>query len=241
MKIFNFLPSLIFLVSLLFTSSVSHSQTIKGDGNVTKETRSISSFSKIEINSVMNVFLKQSNTESIVVETDKNILPYVETYVKDNTLKIEIKNKIELDGYEKLNVYVSLKDINNLGNNSVGNVRSENQLKLTSFTIENNSVGNLDLDLSCDNLNAEINSVGNVTFSGNAGKVNIENNSVGNLDAFDLTADILNIESNSVGNSNVNASGEIYIEANGVGNVTYKGNAVLKKSSESGMGKIRKK
>ncbi|HMQ68409.1 MAG TPA: head GIN domain-containing protein [Ignavibacteria bacterium] len=242
MNTLNLLLFLILSATVLFSASETKSQTsVKGNGNVAKETRSISSFSKIELNSVMNVFLNQSGTESITIEADNNLFSYIETYVENNTLKIETKKNYNLKNYKKLNVYINYKDINDLVNNSVGNVRSEHQLNFSSLNIENNSVGNLDLDLNGKNLNVEINSVGNVTFSGKADNVNIENNSVGNLEAFDLAAVNLNIENNSVGNSEVYATGEITIESNGVGNVIYKGDAVVKSLQKSGVGSVKKK
>lgn len=240
MKILNLLTFLFMTATLLFSASESKSQTIKGNGDIAKETRNVSSFSKLELNSVMNVFLKQTGSESVTIEADKNLIPFIKTYVKESTLIIEIEKDIKFDGYEKMNVYVSLVDLNNIENNSVGNVKSENQLNLSSLTIENNSVGNLDLDLNCKNLNTEINSVGNVSLSGKADNVSIENNSVGNLDAIDLTAVNLTIESNSVGNSNVYATGEISIEANGVGNVIYKGDPVIKSLKKNGVGNVKK-
>lgn len=242
MKILSLLSFLILFASVLITSSQTQAQstTIKGNGNVSKETRSISSFSKIELNSVMNVFLKQSGTESITIEADNNLFKYIETYVKDNTLYIETKENYNIQKSKKLNVYVSFKDLNNLTNNSVGNVKSENQFNLSSFNIENNSVGNLNLDLTCKNLNAEINSVGNVTLSGKADNANIENNSVGNLDAFDMITVNLSIENNSIGNSEVHATGEISIESNGVGNVLYKGDPKVKSLEKSGIGNVKK-
>ncbi|HMS33954.1 MAG TPA: head GIN domain-containing protein [Ignavibacteria bacterium] len=222
------------------SSEISLAQDLKGNGIVEKETRSLSSFNEIEINSVLNVFLKQSDNESVTVESDKNLIPYIKTYVKDGRLIIDVKDKFKLKSSTKLNVYVSLKNLTNLINNSVGNVKSENRLNLSSLNIMNNSVGNLELDLSCNSLNAELNSVGDVTFRGNANNANIQNNGVGNLKAGDMTAEVLLIENNSVGNSTVSASRELYIESNGVGNVLYSGNAELKKSESNGVGKIKK-
>ncbi len=240
MKKFNFFSLTLIFTFIMSSATLLPAQKLTGDGNVVKETRSTPSFSEIEINSALNVFLKQSDEESVFIESDKNLIPYIRTYVEDGKLIIDMKDKFKLKKSTKLNVYVTLKNLTNLINNSVGNVKSENNLKLSSLNIKNNSVGNLVLDISCDNLNADLNSVGNVSFSGRVNKANIQNNGVGNLDAEDMTAEVLLIENNSVGNSIVNATREIYIEANGVGDVSYKGTAELKKSESNGVGKIKK-
>jgi Putative auto-transporter adhesin, head GIN domain len=235
--IFSLTLTLIIIMSNLIDLQA---QEVKGNGNVVKETRDVSSFDKIEVNGVMNVFLNQSGSESVVVESDQNLLSYIKTKVKGNILVIGTKEDIDIEKSTKLNVYVNLSNLTSLEMNGVGKVESQNQLKLSNLEINNNGVGNLKLDLDCDKLNAQINSVGSVTLTGNVNNAFIQHNGVGNLMAFDLSVDILKIESNAVGSAEVNAAREIYIDNNGVGNIIYKGSALLKSLNDNGIGKVKK-
>lgn len=241
MKKLRLLFSLLTL-SLFFISSQNvFSQTVYGDGNVVKETRTLSSFNSIELNGVMNVFLKQGSNESAVIEADKNIIPYIVTKVNSSgELEISSIEKVDIKKSTKLNVYVTIKDISKLECNGVGNLSSESKLDLNDLEIENNGVGNIDLDVNCNKLELENNSVGNTTLSGNIDNVNIEHNGVGNIKAYDLIADNLKIESNAVGNAEVNSQREIFITLNGMGNVYYKGNASVKKLEKNGFGNVKK-
>lgn len=234
---------LIILTGLLIMTNVNYlpAQDIKGNGNEIKETRSAGSFDVIENDGVINVFLTQGETESIVVEAARNYLPFIVTEVKDNTLFISMKKGAKIEKSAKLNVYVTFRDLKRIELNSVGNVSSENQLKLKNLTIENNSVGNIRLNIDCNELSIENNSVGNTSLSGNVNNVKIELNSVGNLTASDLKAQNLTIVNNAVGNVNVNAEKEIYITQNGTGNITYSGNAEVKKLEKNGSGNVKKK
>lgn len=215
-------------------------QELTGDGNVVRETKAVSHFEKIEVNGTMSVYLKQGETESVVVEADKNLIPYFVIKVKGDKLSIGMRDEVEIEESTKQNVYVTLKDLTGLEANGVGNIESENTLNLDRLNIENNSVGNLKLDLKCNDLKAEINSVGSVIFSGNAGTAAITHNGVGNLKAFDLSAGVMKISSNAVGNCEVSSSKEIYIDLNGIGNISYKGNPVVKALNENGLGKVKK-
>ena len=215
-------------------------QKLKGDGDVTKETRSVSSFDILENDGLVNITLIHADIESVIVEADRNLLPVIITKVKDNTLFISTKEGAEIEKSTKLNVYVSFRDLKKLELNSVGNLSSQNQLKLNNLEIENNSVGNIDLNLDCNKLNIESNSVGNTVLTGKVNDFKIELNSVGNLKAFDFVAQTLNIESNAVGNAEVNSQKEISISQNGMGNITYKGDAIVKKLDRSGLGNVRK-
>jgi hypothetical protein len=224
----------------MITAEKSSAQDIKGDGNVVKESRSVSSFSKIEMDDVINVFLTQAESESVIVESDKNIIPLISTNVKDDKLYITLKSGIKIEKVTKINVYVNIRNIDEIELNGVGNLKSTNKLELGNFKISSNSVGNTNLDLSCDNLELQNNSVGNTTLTGKAENVNIISNSVGNVNASGLTAQILTIHNNSVGNAEVKADKEIYISQSGIGNITYKGNAVVRKLDKSGIGNVRK-
>lgn len=215
-------------------------QKLKGEGDVTKETRSVASFDILENDGMVNITLIQADIESVIVEADRNLLPVIITKVKDNTLFISTKEGAEIEKSTKLNVYVSFRDLKKLELNSVGNLSSQNQLKFNNLEIENNSVGNIDLNLDCNKLNIESNSVGNTVLTGKVNDFKIELNSVGNLKAFDLVAQKLDIESNAVGNAEVNSQKEISISQNGMGNITYKGEAIVKKLEKSGLGNVRK-
>ena len=215
-------------------------QEIKGNGDVITETRSVSSFDMVENDGVVNITLIQADIESVVVEADRNLLPFIIIKVKDNKLFISVKEGAEIKKYTKLNVYISFRDLKKLELNSVGNVSSQNQLKLNDLSIENNSVGNINLNIDCNELSLENNSVGNTILSGKVNNAKIELNSTGNLKASELKAQTLSIESNAVGNAEVNSEKEIYITQNGIGNITYSGNAVVKKLEKNGIGNVRK-
>lgn len=236
----NLIYSVLLLIFTFTSADQIHSQSIYGDGNIVKESRDISSFNKIEINGLVNVYLKQGTTESVTVEADKNLIPYILTSVKNGIMNISTKEDFNLKKSTKLNVYVTLNNITDLECNGVGNVKTESKLDLNDINIENNSVGNIDLEINCNKLILENNSVGNTILTGNIDIGNIEHNGVGNIKAFDLKSDILTIESNAVGNAEVSSEREIYIELNGMGNINYKGAAAVKKLEKNGFGNIKK-
>lgn len=240
MKTFTF--SYMLLVTSVFFAMIAttKAQVVKDDGNVIQENRIISSFDRIESNGIMNIFLTQGDAEFVVIEADKNIIPYIETNVKGNRLSIGTKEDAEINKSTKMNVYITFRNIHKLELNGVGNSESQNQLDLKDLTIVNSGVGNLKLNLDCEKLKLEMNSFGNAVLTGRVNNASIDHNGVGNLKAFDLTTNIMNIQSNGVGNSEVSSDNEIYISLNGMGNVSYKGNAVVKELNKNGFGNVKK-
>jgi len=232
---------LTFILNLIMlTASNTNAQKITGDGNVVKETRSIGSFSEITTEGVVNVYLSQGSTESVVVEADKNLIAYIITKSDGDKLVIKTRDELEVEKSTKMNVYVTLKNITKLENNNVGKLETVNQLNLNTLNIDNNSVGSTKLDLKCSDLKVDFNSVGNLTLTGEITKVSIDHNGVGNVNAEELSADIVKIDNNGVGNAEVNSNKELYMNLNGIGNISYKGNGVVKEMNISGMGKVKK-
>ncbi|MDZ4711835.1 MAG: head GIN domain-containing protein [bacterium] len=215
-------------------------QKVKGNGNIIKETKTVSPFTSIKMEGVLNVFLSQGTSENIIVEADQNLMSYIETYVIGSQLVINTKEEVEIKSSTKMNVYVTLVDINSIEISGVGNMITDSKLKLGNLTLVSSGVGDVVLNLDCSNLKADINSVGNVELTGTVRNVEIDNNGVGNVKAFDLMANVLKIQNNGVGNAEVNSAGEIYIDLNGIGNVSYKGDAIVKMLNVNGMGKVKK-
>ena len=240
MKNLNLFFLTLILNLIMLTASNTNAQKITGDGNVVKETRSIGSFSEITTEGVVNVYLSQGSTESVVVEADKNLIAYIITKSDGDKLVIKTRDELEVEKSTKMNVYVTLKNITKLENNNVGKLETVNQLNLNTLNIDNNSVGSTKLDLKCSDLKVDFNSVGNLTLTGEITKVSIDHNGVGNVNAEELSADIVKIDNNGVGNAEVNCNKELYMNLNGIGNISYKGNGVVKELNISGMGKVKK-
>ena len=116
----------------LFTIASLHTfaqpwETIKGNGQVKKETREVSAFASLLSRGSMNVEISYGNSNKITVEADENLLPYIETTVEDGKLTIKSKNHVNIKTNSKttfqyLNIYLR-------------NMMKKNQLSLT-FPIE---------------------------------------------------------------------------------------------------------
>jgi len=234
---------LIMLITLVIIQSCMFdtSEKVSGNGKVVKQERTIAAFNTIDASGVFNIYLSQGDKESLTIEADENLIPYIETNVEGNTLHIDMKEHMNIRNAKKKNIHLTIKDVNRLKINSVGNIETSGQLHLKDLNMEHSGVGNLKLDFECNKFVANIHSVGQVTLKGKVAKAEISNSSVGNTNASELIADTLNLENSSVGNVEVHATKEISINSSGIGNVNFGGGAVVKNLSSSGIGKVSKK
>jgi hypothetical protein len=143
----------------------------------------------------------------------------------------DLKNK-NLRSKNKLRVYVQFKNLKALDLKTVGSVSSTNGLAFDDLALTNQSVGNVDLDLTATKLNLENTSVGNVTLSGRAENAVMKNSGVGSLKAGDFVVQTLDIDNSGVGSAEVNAAKGLKVQDSFLGKVKNKGTAPVRKKNK---------
>ncbi len=236
MKISQYFLPLVFIAFV----TTACAQNISGNGNVVEENRPVEPFSAIDIGGVLNVYLTQGDTESVMVEADENLLDLIIIENRGNTLRVHLKKGSDIKKAKDKNVYITLRSINELEVGGVVNVKSTNALTADAFDLDIGGVSNTDLELRCKQLDVKAGMVGNLTLRGEVREANIKNGGVGSLKAFDLKVDQLTIKNSGVGSAEVQAQEEISINSSGVGSVRYRGDAVVKELSTSGVGTVKK-
>ncbi len=88
------------LVSL--TVNAQRWETIKGNGVTKKESRQVSDYTSLSSSGSMDVHISYGNSNSITVEADENLLPYIETIVEDGKLLIRSKKNININSRSKM-------------------------------------------------------------------------------------------------------------------------------------------
>lgn len=233
-------PYLFILFATFGIAFSSCGQKVSGNGDVVQEDRPVEPFSSIDVGGVLNVYLEQGDTESVTVEADENLLDLIITENRGSTLVVKLKKGIDIKKAKKKNVYITLRSIDELEVGGVVNVKSTTPLTAEEFSLDIGGVSNTDLELRCDRLTAKADMVGNLTLRGEVREADIKNGGVGSLKAFDLEVDRLTIKNSGVGSAEVQANEEISIKSSGVGSVRYRGDAVVKELSTSGVGKVKK-
>ncbi len=214
------------------------SEKVEGNGKLKLENREISSFNKIELTGVFNVFLSQKNKESLKIEADENILPLILTSVENGVLTIKWKDNSTISKMKKINIYISFVDISKLSTDGVGMMDCFGKLKLKDLELDLKGAGKTRLNLESDKLSINSEMVGALILEGAAKDVHVKHNGIGVLEAFGLKAEKLNLDSDGVGKAEVFASKELIIDAKGLCGVKYRGNPAIKNITSEGLGEI---
>jgi len=144
------------LIVFLFANQVdTYAQKVRGNGNVTTVDYDVDSFTQLELDGVFNVYIQQGEKVGVSVETDENLHDFVSVKGRGDKLKIDTRKKLNIRKKYRMNVYVTVQDLERLEINGVGEVQTKNTLQLKDLDLRIKCVGNVELDLEADNLEGD--------------------------------------------------------------------------------------
>jgi hypothetical protein len=211
---------------------------VTGEGDVVAETINISGFTGIHASSGIDVNISQGDY-FVEVVADENLHEYITVSKEGNMLRIGSERSIYRAESKEVNV--TLPELTEVRISSAGDIRAMNDFVCEDLDIRISSAGNLKLGLEAEDISLRISSSGDCYLQGIANSLDAELSSAGDLNAFDLSADYVSVNVSSAGDARVTANKEIEMTASSAGNIYYKGDAVVKRSSTSSAGNIIKR
>lgn len=230
-----------FAVTFVFISCFNpFHETVKGNGNISTSERDVSSFTNIRCAGSYEVELTQGESSSVKIETDENILPYIETTVNGDELQIHTKENVNIRSSDKIKVYITTRKLESFRLSGSGNIRTTN--KFTGgdhLNLDISGSGNMHFDVNTPTINSDISGSGDIYLSGETKDSKIEIAGSGNYHADDLKSENVTVKIAGSGDAWLFADSKLDINIAGIGNVYYKGNATVNQNI-AGTGKIQK-
>ena len=184
-----------------------NTQTIHGSGTVTSEVRSVSGISKVELMGIGNLTIQQGNTESLTIQADENLLPYITTEVIAGTLKIGIKPNINFDPTQTIEYRLTVKSISGVALSGFGNIQVD-QLDGPDIEVRIAGSGDILVDaITADNVDMHLTGFGNITANSVKAANSVLNlTGSGDLKINSLEASTLNLNIGGFGTATVSGS-----------------------------------
>ena len=230
------------LAIISFTTFAQPWKKIEGNGNLTKNIRTVDNFTSIGSGGSWDVIISYGTDKAITIEADENLMPYIITEVKGDKLTIKTENYINLKSKNKIKIYVSLTKITGIwlagsGNiTGVGNFINDDK---TTFSVAGS--GNINLDFkSIERVGISIAGSGNVILKGKTETLGVSIAGSGDAICKDLVADEVKVSIAGSGSAKVNASSSLKVSVVGSGDVFYTGTVTNISKSISGSGKVVK-
>lgn len=181
----------------------------KGSGNIGSEQRDIAGFSKIDASGIFQVEIVAQKDFAVEVEADDNLLQYVKTEVRGDTLEISLEKRVKTSN--PLRVRISAPNIDGIEASGVVRV----------------SVA----DLKNSELAVNTSGASKIKLAGETGVLIVDVSGASNVEAGELSAANANIDASGASQVNVNVSGELVADASGASRISYTGNAKVSKST----------
>lgn len=235
---------------------------LRGSGTIISEERDVRDFDSIRITGIGIVTLTLTDQESLVVEADDNIMPYILTEVRERTLVLgftpDAMNKYNFRPSQDIRFELSMSELRELRIDGSGDIFSD-VIANESLEIKINGSGMVEIhsletdeleidilgsgDIVLDDVLVEVVDVnilgsGDIELSGECDDERIRVGGSGSIHAGKLECDTVTVRIPGSGNATVWAADALDVSILGSGDVRYYGNPSLDISTP-GSGSVR--
>lgn len=213
--------------------------TERGSGVMKSETRDVQNFHAIEVSYPADVFISQGASESLKVEADDNLLPGLQTRVRNGTLEIfyKVEEGKAVRPTKPVKITIVVTDLDEVDFESAGTVELTG-VETDSLSVSVSGAGDLKLDdITVKDLSVNLSGAGSMTASGSAEDMSVNISGFGDFDGKELSSKNASVNISGAGSATVRAEDELDAAISGAGSVNYYGSPAVSKQI-SGVGGI---
>ena len=213
--------------------------SITGSGNIITQTRNTGHFNGVKASGSIDIEVSNDPKQSVTVEADDNILPYVITDVDGGVLNVHLKNNIS---YRNVNikVFVTAPTLSRLIASGSGSIISRDLISGTDrvgFRVSGS--GNIDAAVDAPVVTADISGSGTLKLQGRTKDFECSVSGSGDASCDELLTENSEVRVSGSGNARVFASVSLNARASGSGDIVYRGNPSSPSIHKSGSGSVR--
>jgi Putative auto-transporter adhesin, head GIN domain len=212
--------------------------SVKGKGPIKTETRDLSSFNSLSIECSGNVEIIASETFRVELSAQENLLSFMESEVKGNTLKLDFKDN--LWSSEPINIKVYVPNLEEISLGGSANIVAKLPLSGEKLDLSVGGSGNIEVG-SADfkKVVCAVGGSGNINVSGKTESIEASISGSGGVDSQNLVAQTGEASISGSGTVTCNISQKLEASISGSGEVQYKGSPEVE-TSVSGSGSVSK-
>ena len=191
---------------------------VQGTGQEKQEVRNVAQFTGINVNGNYKILGSTGSPQKVVIASNANLLPFIETNVSDSVLIVQDQKKMVLHPTLDQRIWF-------------------NTTKFNSVTLNGSSVFQFQ-HLKTDNLDIHLSGAHQLLLTGTAGNLNIVVNGSSDIDARDFVVQNVTVEINGSSTVYINPAKKLKITINGDGQVVYFSQSPQIEQLINGSGKV---
>jgi carbon monoxide dehydrogenase subunit G len=193
---------------------------VQGSGNVISEPRSVSGINVVELSGDTKLDIEQTGTESLTITADDNILPLLESVVRNGRLRLGVQTHFNNEAEQRIRYKLTVKDLSAIGLSGDGRIEAKN--------------------IAANRLKVSISGDGVIRAAGSAESQDISISGDGTYEAADLNSKSAEVHISGDGRATIAVAEKLSAAISGDGTVEYIGDPTVDKNI-SGDGSVRKK
>ncbi|MBB5397700.1 head GIN domain-containing protein [Mucilaginibacter sp. AK015] len=225
-------------VSVTIFSSCRRFRCVKGNGNVKTESRKMVDFNKVDISGGYKVTLKQDSSESVVINTDDNLLKYIETSVEGGTLRIHNRRNICSSG--ETTITIGVKNLEKIGASGAVDITANGRLNVKDLSFDLSGSTKIDMELNAANVRTDASGSSEIYLRGQAASHDVDMSGSGKVEALDFVVGKYKISTSGASECKINVLNELDVHTSGASDISYRGNPSKVNNDQSGASSIKK-
>jgi hypothetical protein len=232
---------LVFLaLSFLVSCRFGWGEKVSGNGHIKTEERQVSDFNSVDVSGDIAVHVKQDMATGVRLETDENLMQYIEVFISDSKLVIRTKEGYNLDASKDIIAYVSAPVFKNIEVSGTCDVVGDGLIGgNTNLDIHVSGSGSVDMEVDMAKVTTHMSGSGNIKLRGEADDFDASVSGSGDINCFDLHTENTELNLSGSSSAEVNASKKLDVDVSGSADVKYKGSPAVNQSV-SGSGSVKK-
>lgn len=233
--------SILILVALLsFTVTQAQWKKIKGNGNMTTQTRSTSDYDEIHCAGSFDYILVAGTEGKITLEGESNLLDYIVTEVKNGSLQIKTEKGKNLSpsSNKTIKITIPFEAIDNVSLSGSGDLWNEDQITSSHLDVSLSGSGDIILDIQTQKASGKVTGSGDLTLKGSTTHLKAGVTGSGDFHGFNLQSTHTDVSVTGSGDAEVVCTGNLKARVTGSGDIEYRGNPKDKDAKVTGSGSI---
>ncbi len=230
------------VLTLLLLIACEAQKRIKGNGNVVTIERTTNDYDGISVSGFYEVELVDGQEGNLTLKGEENILDYLETEVKGNTLHIKSRDNTNLSPSRGEGVYITIPvdEIDKIRLSGSGKFSGNKILKTDELDIQISGSRNIDLAIDTEHVSVRTSGSSNIRLKGNSGELEVRSSGSSNVKAYDLKVDEATFVLSGSSDVETTVNESLTSRVSGSGNIRYRGNLKKLDSKISGSGRVSK-
>jgi hypothetical protein len=213
---------------------------VRGSGNLVTREMDFSGFKRLDVSSAFVVDVTQSDTYSVVVTVDDNLVDHLDVSKRGDTLYVGMDN-VSLLGEATLRAKITVPTLEGLQTSGASKVTATGFRSSARFDLDVSGASSFDGDIDSGDVHMRVSGASSVTLDGSGGNadIGVSGASRARLEGFALQD--VDVEASGASSATVNVAGRLNAAASGASTILYVGNPQLGRIEQSGASSVKPK